>query len=188
MLLLAARRASGLDPEQLPRDEGRFATLRERMRGNIAEEVARIGRFVLQCHQSLHRINKQLGGQVNLQAVPVLNDIKQQLAQLLHPHYLSRTEEEWLQQYPRYLQAIELRLEKYQRDLRQQCLLSEQLGQFWQQYKKKEQEYQARHERPAELIRFRWLLEEYRVSLFAQQLGTKVTVSDKRLKQALARL
>jgi ATP-dependent helicase HrpA len=188
VLLLAARRASGLDPEQLPRDEGRFATLRERMRGNIAEEVARIGRFVLQCHQSLHRINKQLGGQVNLQAVPVLNDIKQQLAQLLHPHYLSRTEEEWLQQYPRYLQAIELRLEKYQRDLRQQCLLSEQLGQFWQQYKKKEQEHQARHERPAELIRFRWLLEEYRVSLFAQQLGTKVTVSDKRLKQALARL
>jgi ATP-dependent helicase HrpA len=106
----------------------------------------------------------------------------------MHPHYLSRTEEEWLQQYPRYLQAIEIRLEKYQRDLRQQCLLSDQLSQFWQQYKKKEQEYRARHELPEALGRFRWLLEEYRVSLFAQQLGTKLTVSEKRLKQALAEL
>jgi ATP-dependent helicase HrpA len=188
VLLLAARRASGLDPDNLPRDENRFDALREQMRGSIADEVAQIGQFVLQCHQSVHRINKQLGGRINLQAVPVLNDIKQQLAELMHPHYLSRTEEEWLQQYPRYLQAVEIRLEKYQRDLRQQCLLSDQLSQFWQQYKKKEQEYRARHELPQALSRFRWLLEEYRVSLFAQQLGTKVTVSEKRLKQALAEL
>jgi len=187
-LLLAARRAAGLTPDQLPRNRSQFDSLCERMRSQIAEVLARVGQFIYQCHQSVHRINKQLSGRIDLQAVPVLNDIKQQLAELIHPHYLSQTEEEWLQQYPRYLEAIEIRLEKYRRDLRQQCLLSDQLGQFWQAYKSKAEEYRARHECPPELRRFRWLLEEYRVSLFAQQLGTRQTVSDKRLRQALAEL
>ena len=187
-LLLAVRRAAKLDVAYLPRTEDQFDALREQMRSSIADELLHIGNFIYQCHQAVHRINKQLGGRINLQAVPVLNDIKLQLAELMYDHYLSRTDEEWLQQYPRYLQAIEIRLEKYQRDLRQQCLLSDQLGQFWQQYTKKEQEYRARHERPEALERVRWMLEEYRVSLFAQQLGTRVTVSEKRMKQALAAL
>lgn len=187
-LLLAARRAAGLEPDNLPRNRDQFDCLREQMRSQIAEELTRIGQFIYLCHQRVHRINKQLGGRIDLQAVPVLNDIKGQLAELMHPHYLSHTDDEWLQQYPRYLQAIEIRLEKYQRDLRQQCLLSDQLGQFWQQYKSKMEEYRARHESPDALRRFRWLLEEYRVSLFAQQLGTRQRVSEKRLRQLLAEL
>ncbi|MDP0941367.1 DUF3418 domain-containing protein, partial [Klebsiella quasipneumoniae] len=86
-------------------------------------------------------------------------------AELMHKHYLIDTDAEWLQEYPRYLKGIELRLEKYQRDLRQQCLWSDQLAALRQQYLKKEQECRARNERPEALVRFRWLLEEYRVSL-----------------------
>ncbi|GAA0686944.1 ATP-dependent RNA helicase HrpA [Marinobacterium maritimum] len=187
-LVLAAQRASGLTEGNSPRESGAFDRLREQMRANIADELEALGGFIHGCHQSVHRINKQLNGKINLQAVPVLNDIKQQLAELMSRHYLLEADVSWLPEYPRYLKAIELRLEKYQRDLRQQCLWSDQLAGLRQQYLKKQQEYQARNERPESLVRFRWLLEEYRVSLFAQQLGTKESVSEKRLKQALQTL
>ncbi|MBA4502038.1 ATP-dependent RNA helicase HrpA [Marinobacterium marinum] len=185
VLLVAARKAAGLAVASLPRTAEAFNSLCERMRMNIAQEVEVLGQFVYACHQSIHRINKQLNGRINLQAVTVLNDIKQQLAELMQRHYLVETESDWLSEYPRYLQAIEMRLDKYQRDLRQQTLWSEQLTALRQQYLKKEQECRARNERPHDLVRFRWLLEEYRVSLFAQQLGTRESVSEKRLKQAL---
>ncbi|MBR9827359.1 MAG: ATP-dependent RNA helicase HrpA [Oceanospirillales bacterium] len=187
-LLLAVQRAAGVDADHLPRDDRAFELLKEPMRANLAAEMKKLGEFIHVCHQSVHRINKQLNGRVNLQAVPVLNDIKQQLVDLMHRHYLVDTEAVWLPEYPRYLKAIEVRLEKYARDLRQQCLWSEQLAGLRQQYLKKQQEYAARNERPDALVRFRWLLEEYRVSLFAQQLGTRETVSEKRLKQALQAL
>ncbi|GAA0784579.1 ATP-dependent RNA helicase HrpA [Marinobacterium sediminicola] len=184
-LVLAAQRAASLSVDNLPRNKEAFEQQRELMRANIADELEKLGRFIYACHQSVHRINKQLNGRINLQAVPVLNDIKQQLAELMHKHYLVESDQAWLQEFPRYLQGIEIRLDKYQRDLRQQCLWSEQLAQFRQQYLKKLQEHVARNERPEGLVRFRWLLEEYRVSLFAQQLGTRESVSEKRLKQAL---
>ncbi|MBV0932228.1 ATP-dependent RNA helicase HrpA [Marinobacterium weihaiense] len=184
-LMCAAWRAAGLSADKLPRTAEAFDACREQMRAEISDEVSQLGNFIHQCHQSVHRINKQLNGRVNLQAVPVLNDIKHQLSELMQRHYLIEVDAEWLPEYPRYLKAIEVRLEKYQRDLRRQCLLSDQLSTLWQQYTKKQHEYAARNERPEGLVRFRWLLEEYRVSLFAQQLGTRETVSEKRLKQAL---
>lgn len=187
-LRLAAIKAADLAGHPLPRDVNAFNRCRDIMRAGMAEQLEAIGGFIHSCHQSLHRINKQLNGRINLQAVPVLNDIKQQLAELMHKHYLIETDSDWLPEYPRYLKAIEMRLEKYPRDLRQQCLWSDQLAVFSQQYQKKQKEYAARNERPEALVRFRWLLEEYRVSLFAQQLGTRETVSEKRLKQALAAL
>lgn len=132
---------------------------------------------------SYHQIQKQLKGKVQLNEVPVLNDIKQQLAGLLCPRFIKTVPHGALVHYPRYLKAIELRLEKFRRNLRQECLLSDQLEKMYSQY-------QARYKRNVdqgiydpELDLYRWLIEEYRVSLFAQQLGTQNTVSEKRLKQ-----
>jgi len=188
-LLLAAMRAAKLAEQGVPRNQAEFERCLANVKGGIKDEIKAIGGFIYQCHQSVHRINKQLNGRgLNLQAVPVLNDIKQQLADLMVPHYLVETDYDWLPELPRYLSAIELRLEKYGRNLRQQCLWSEQLGEMRTKFLKKEQEYNARHERPAELVKLRWMLEEYRVSLFAQQLGTRETVSEKRLRQLMQTL
>lgn len=188
-LLLAAMRSAGLVEQGLPRSRADFECCLARVRSGISNEIKSIGEFIYQCHQAVHRINKQLSGRgLNLQAVPVLSDIKQQLADLMVPHYLVDTDYDWLPELPRYLAAIELRLEKYGRNLRQQCLWSEQLAELRARLLKKEQEYKARHERPADLIKLRWMLEEYRVSLFAQQLGTKESVSEKRLRQLMQTL
>jgi ATP-dependent helicase HrpA len=67
--------------------------------------------------------------------------------------------------------------------LTQETLLSDQLQQHNQQYKSRLDKNLKQGIYDVELENYRWMLEEYRVSLFAQQLGTKMTVSEKRLKQ-----
>ncbi len=63
-------------------------------------------------------------------------------------------------------------------------MLSDQLVAYMQGVQKRQKDYQQQRRSTVELTVFRWLLEEYRVSLFAQQLGTKQPVSEKRIKQA----
>jgi ATP-dependent helicase HrpA len=108
-------------------------------------------------------------------------DLKQQLARLLAPKWLARTPWERVQHFPRYLKAAALRLEKLRtdpaRDARAMAELAP-LAAAW------EREYAARARLgtvTAEVEQFRWLLEELRVSLFAQELKTPVPVSAKRL-------
>ncbi len=187
LLLSAILRCAGLAQEltsdQLPRSRADFEALLPQVKAGLYDQVVALDDWVFRRHSTLHAINKRLQGKINLQAVPVLNDIKQQLNQLFMPGYLTQVPGNWLEHYPRYLQAIEIRLEKYPRELRQQCLLSEQLQALWQAWSHKLAEQQNRDAVQPELLEYRWLLEEYRVSLFAQQLGTKQTVSEKRLKQ-----
>jgi len=192
ILLKAVWRAAGLNDDSMVRTKAEFDAALEQGRANLADSADALCRFVLQCHRRLHAIDKRLGGRIELGAVTVLNDVKQQLADLIHPRFLSETPDLWLVEYPRYLEAIEMRLDRFQRELRQQVLLSEQLQTLRQQYEKRREEATARNaltgEDLRELREFRWWLEEYRVSLFAQQLGTRFSVSEKRLKKRLAEL
>ena len=174
--------------DQLPVTQQAFEQQLPTVKAGLHDQAVTLDAWVFEQHKTLHRIQKQLQGKINLQAVPVLNDIKQQLDHLFTPYYMTETPIEWLAHYPRYLHAIEIRLEKYARDLRQQCLWSDQLQSFWQAWLKKRSDAQQRGQVSDELRRFRWLLEEYRVSLFAQQLGTQQSVSEKRLKQLFAAL
>ncbi len=88
----------------------------------------------------------------------------------------------------RYLQAIEKRLEKLAIDPhrdRAQMLKVDQLQQVWQQWLNKLPP--ARRD-DADIADVRWMIEELRVSLFAQQLGTPYPISDKRIMQAMEQL
>ena len=109
------------------------------------------------------------------------DDVQQQLARLLAPHWLARTPWERVQHLPRYLKAAALRLEKLRadpaRDARAMAELAPRAA-AWQR------EVAARAKLgtlTAEIEQFGWLLEELRVSLFAQELRTPVPVSAKRL-------
>ncbi len=112
-----------------------------------------------------------------------INDIQEQLNQLLHPHFLLSTDPQWLTHYPRYLRAIQKRLDKLQdnpqRD-RQNRLAVQAL---WNNYKQRAQHAEKQHIHSAQLDYYRWMLEEYRISLFAQELKTLFPVSEKRLKE-----
>jgi ATP-dependent helicase HrpA len=137
----------------------------------IAQEVARTAAGIVAAHAEL----KKRLAQAAKSYPQAAQDIEQQLARLLAPGWLAATPWQRLQHYPRYLKAIELRLEKLRTDPARDARLVAELQPLqtaWQ-----------RAPRPlgAEQQQFGWLLEELRVSLFAQQLKTPVPVSAKRL-------
>ena len=108
-------------------------------------------------------------------------DVKQQISRLLAPGWLARTPWARLQHLPRYLKAASLRLDKLRADPARDARLAAELAPLEQAYRR-EAAARARYGAPGEQFeQFGWLLEELRVSLFAQELRTPVPVSVKRL-------
>jgi ATP-dependent helicase HrpA len=111
-------------------------------------------------------------------------DIRWQLSWLVPAGFLLTTPSERLRELPRYLQAIEQRLEKAARDPKRDAQLTAEVTPLEARYR--ERVKAERGQRPAGGDDFRWLLEEFRVSLFAQQLRTRMPVSARRLADAWA--
>ena len=110
-------------------------------------------------------------------------DINQQLEHLLYPGFLFHIELEQLQQYPRYLQAIMVRLDKVAQNTQRDKLHISELAEHWQKYQDlKAQKGDIWCQNNRQLQTYRWMIEELRVSFFAQTLGTKIPVSSKRLR------
>ena len=183
-ILLASLDSCILEGEApLPRDGAGLASLAERKRGSWAEHAERLARLTLEVLKLWHGLQKRFKGKIDLSQAVALNDIKQQLANLVYPGFVRETPAVWLKELPRYLKAVELRLEKLGSQVQKDRVWSGELGNLWAQYQARADKHAQEGKRDEQLVLYRWLLEEYRVSLFAQQLGTKVAVSDKRLSK-----
>ena len=186
-ILLASLDRCILDGEaQLPRDGAALASLAERKRGDWAAHAERLARLTLEILKHWHGLQKRFKGKIDLAQAVALNDIKAQLANLVYPRFVRETPAEWLKEYPRYLKAIEQRFEKIGAQLQRDRVWSGELAGYWEQYQARLHKHQQEGKRDPELALYRWMLEEYRVSLWAQQLGTKMPVSDKRLNKQWA--
>jgi ATP-dependent helicase HrpA len=143
----------------------------------IAQELQRLAAAILAEHA---QVQKRIAA-AHKAWPQAAEDVRGQCARLLAPRWLARTPWERLQHLPRYLKAAGLRLEK----LRTEPGRDERLrGEFHRLQGAWQREMAGRARQGAvapELEQFGWLLEELRVSLFAQQLGTPVPVSVKRL-------
>ncbi len=186
-ILLASLDSCILDGEaQLPRDGAALASLAEKRRGDWAAHAERLARLTLEILKHWHGLQKRFKGKIDLAQAVALNDIKAQLANLVYPRFVRETPAEWLKEYPRYLKAIEQRFEKIGAQLQRDRVWSGELAGYWEQYQARLHKHQQEGKRDPELALYRWMLEEYRVSLWAQQLGTKMPVSDKRLNKQWA--
>ena len=105
-------------------------------------------------------------------------DLRAQMQHLIFPGFVRSTPAAWLAEYPRYIRAAQLRLERARRDPEKDRDKHAQLARHWDRYVNR---IAAAPAAGPELTTYRWMLEEYRVSLFAQELGTTLTVSPKRL-------
>jgi len=171
---------AGQDP--LPREGGELLNLAEARRSGWAAEVEQLAGLVLQILQKAQTLRPMLSGKkIALAHALPLADIKQQLTQLIYPGFVRETPSEWLKELPRYLQAIEKRLQKLPAQLPRERLWTAELSALRSQYEERAAKQKASHQYDERLTHYRWLLEEYRVSLFAQELGTKQPVSAKRL-------
>ena len=170
--------------DPLPTNEAEFAARGKEAKNRlllIAQELARLVGNVLTEYQAVQKNLPQLKAHAQAN-----QDVRAQLEWLLHGKFIRDTHYERLQHIPRYLKAIGLRIEKLRanpaRDV--QCMAQMQpLSQAWQKLR------QAQQGKPDPRVdEFAWLLQELRVSLFAQELKTPVIVSVKRLEKMLGAL
>jgi ATP-dependent helicase HrpA len=182
IISVALDRAFLIDP--LPTDEFAFKKRVDEGRGRltlICTEVARMATAILAEYAVAARKIKDTKN-----APEATADAAQQLLRLMPKKFLSVTPWGSLQHFARYLKAITARLEKYRADpARDTARLAE--------FRPLEQRYwRLVTERKGvvddRLQQFRWLLEELRVSFFAQELRTPQPVSVKRLEKAWAQL
>ena len=183
-ILLASLDSAILEGEAaLPRDGAALASLAEQKRGGWTEHAERLARLVLEILTRRHELLKRFKGKIDLAQAMALNDIKAQLATLVQPHFVRDTPAEWLKELPRYLKAIDQRLDKVGAQVQRDRVWTGEIGGYWAQYQARAAKHAQEGKRDPNLVLYRWMLEEYRVSLFAQQLGTKLPVSDKRLSK-----
>ncbi len=122
-----------------------------------------------------------------LRQTAVATELAVQLDQLIYAGFLAQTPYRWLAQFPRYLKAIQVRLDKLNYAADKDRARSADCERFWLQYQQQLQRLNGRAV-SAELREFRWLIEEFRVSQFAQDLKTVQPVSLKRLEQLWTQL
>jgi ATP-dependent helicase HrpA len=117
-----------------------------------------------------------------------VDDIRAQIARLMEPKEFSQTPWDWLRRYPQYFRAICSRLENLPGNVPRDQQSFEAFESRWLLYQERAEHHQAQGIVDPELIQFRWMLEEYRISLFAQKLGTAIPISPKRLDQQWAKV
>ncbi len=169
-----------LEGEPPLRSESAFNERIATNRGGIGLPAQEISRSV---QGSLERVGRVLSALAKVPE-PAASDIRAQLAWLVPAGFLLVTPWERLREFPRYLQAIEQRLEKLPRDPRRDAQLMNEAAPMEARYR--ERVRAERGSKPPGGDEFRWLLEELRVSLYAQQLKTRVPVSARRLQDAWA--
>src|SRR5690606_1836620 len=113
---------------------------------------------------------------------PVRADIAEQIRQLTRPGFLFYTPSRWLEQYPRYVAGIKARIEKSDAQIQKDHARLDELKPFWERLNEywKQHDEDMLEQNPA-LQDYRWMLEEYRLSLFAQPMKTSMPISAKRL-------
>jgi ATP-dependent helicase HrpA len=130
--------------------------------------------------------DRALSGRAELATLPALQDMREQLARLVGPGFLAEAGADRLRRFPTYLLALRRRREQLADQVARDRQLMDQVRPLDEAYLHHVAALQAGRPPGDTLRRARWQLEEYRVSLFAQQLGTDGPVSDQRIRKLLA--
>lgn len=185
LLLAIADRAFVAD-DDLPRSNADFMHLKARARTRlpaVSQGLTRQAQTIASEYQLLTASMAKMPSTVNR----LKRDVEQQLPCLLYKGCFSRTPWEQLQHVPRYLKALRLRIEKQPANPDRDGKNAASVGLLWQKWQDKISQLQQAHLPISDdLAHFRWLLEELRVSLFAQELKTPFPISIKRLEKTWA--
>ncbi len=171
-----------LHTEQFSRSESEFRDCLRAGRERLATAMTEVTSLLTPLFQAYSDVRKTWEKTAHPHWQATRQDVHTQLSLLFAPGFLVRTPWAWLTQFPRYARGIELRLKKLTTGgaARDQQLLP-QVIQRWQRGIERLRQHTERQIYDPELETYRWMTEEFRVALFAQELGTAVSVSDKRL-------
>ena len=182
-LITAICDRSFIGEDDLPRTNADFMKLKQRARTRlpaVSEAVARQAQAIAVEYQLLINQQSKMPATVNR----LKKDVEQQLQLLVYKNCFTNTPWEYLQNVPRYLKALRLRIEKQPAAPERDGKNAVSVGVLWQKWQDKINALnQAHFSIPQALQDYRWLIEELRVSLFAQELKTPFPVSIKRLEK-----
>ncbi|MBJ7537618.1 ATP-dependent RNA helicase HrpA [Marinomonas sp. C1424] len=170
-----------LDGRPLPRRKAEFEQCIAEHKPNLVNTANEMAEQLYRVLSSYQGVAKKMKGSIPLPWTRVYGDIKVQLEQLIYPGFIGNTPLIWLGQLPRYFKGIEVRLERFQNHLNKENAYVTQLEGLWQTYARQKKAHEDKALYDPELVRYRWMLEEYRISLFAQSVGTLEPISEKRL-------
>jgi ATP-dependent helicase HrpA len=166
-----------------PRDQQSFQASLERGRASFVETANQLCEKTRVALETYQLIAKRLKEPVALAQVESVADVREQLGRLIYPGFVSETPPQWFEHLPRFLQGIARRLEKIAADPGRDRSQLRIIRPLWEQYLERAEQHKKKNIADPALTEYRWLLEEFRVSLFAQDLRTSVPVSEKRLRQ-----
>ncbi len=181
-LLTAIADRAFIGDDELPRTVKAFNTQKDRARTRLAAVSDGACRVLAAIAADYQIVQTRLAGKL---PHPVAQDIREQLGDLVYKGFLAATPWEQLQHLPRYLKAIVRRLEKLAGAAERDAKWTAAFRELWQDYAKRAEKHRKDGTGDAELAKFRWMLEELRVSMFAQELKTPYPVSVKRLQKVL---
>jgi len=167
----------------LPRDEAAFNAMLAAGRGRVVETATKLCWLNLECLELYHQVGLRLASAAQNLSAASRADIRAQLDNLIYPGYLQHTGIHGIRNYPRYLKAVLRRLEKAGQDpAREQTLLRQLEPPMSRYLAAVSRWHELTIEQQVALTEYHAMLEEWRVSLFAQELGTARPASLKRLE------
>ncbi len=169
-------------------DEAGYRALYDKVRADLYDATAAIVGVTERILAESHEIERRLRGTTSLTLVPALTDVRAHLGSLIHPGFVTETGAGRLPDLPRYLRALRTRLERLPENPGRDRALAHQVEVLRQELEQAAGRLPPARRDDEPVRQVRWMLEEFRVSLFAQQLGTRFPVSDKRIRKAIAQL
>ena len=177
-----------LAEEPFPRSRSDFESRLENSAERIGLATQDVAKLLPRIFEGYHRARMAWEAILGDRFAVTSADIEQQMRHLVFDGFLLDTPWIWLNHLPRYLDAICYRLDRLSGALARDQEAVQELESLWHPYARQLDANQRAGRCDEELTYYRWMLEEYRVSRFAQPLGTAFSVSDKRLEKQWAKV
>jgi ATP-dependent helicase HrpA len=173
------------DPAAFPRTKAAFTERLMAGQRRLGALLADFGKAAVEIGGELDRARAMLRGLDGKPGAPrsALADVRAQLAELVTAEVMRRAPRERLAHLPRYLRAIQVRLERLPNGPQKDQAKAAQVAPFFSDWQKHREGLRARGVPEEDLDAFRWLVEEFRVSIFAPELRAAVPVSQQRLSE-----
>ncbi|MCP3423084.1 ATP-dependent RNA helicase HrpA [Nocardioides pinisoli] len=176
-----------VDQHPTVRDEAAYDAVVAASREAVAAGLGPAVHDVMRVLEAWRTTDKAISGRADLMTLPALTDMRAQVGRLMAPGFIGEAGVRRLRDYPRYLAAVTHRRERLDGQVARDRQLMDQLAGLQEAWLHAVAALPEGQPVPQHLRDARWLLEEYRVSLFAQQLGTATKVSDQRIRKVMAR-
>lgn len=190
-LAATASLIAGAPVNSSPRTAADFQQLVQWVKPRVEDELYRTLGDVVEIMQAERELKATIKASNSLALLQVVQDVREQVADLLYPGFVSATTTARLPDVARYLRAARVRLERAPTALAADQAAAWQVSQVRDEYEEAARMAEGlpfNWERDEGLVEIRWMIEELRVSLFAQQVGTRGKISAQRIRKKLAAL